>query len=188
MSEKTKLGAKGFLYPMPIVLIGADVDGRANFTTIAYCAIVQKKPAMIAVSLYKEHHTCKGIRKNKTFSVNIPSEKLVVQTDHCGLVSGKNTDKSKVFKVFYGKLKTAPMIFECPINLECALVKTVKLDEEDLFVGLIKESYAEDRFLTNGVPDIKKIRPLVYATKTSSYFSIGRFVAKAYEIGKKYKK
>jgi flavin reductase (DIM6/NTAB) family NADH-FMN oxidoreductase RutF len=44
--------------------------------------------------------TATGIRENQTFSVNIPSVDIVKETDYCGLVSGKNQDKSQVFECF----------------------------------------------------------------------------------------
>jgi len=41
-----------------------------------------------------------GHKKNRAFSVNIPPESLVVETDYVGIVSGKKTDKSNVFEIF----------------------------------------------------------------------------------------
>ena len=43
-------------------------------------------------------------------------------TDYCGTVSGHITDKSMLFKVFYGETSSVPMIEECPVNLECRVV------------------------------------------------------------------
>jgi flavin reductase (DIM6/NTAB) family NADH-FMN oxidoreductase RutF len=48
---------------------------------------------------------------------------MVEVTDYCGIVSGKNNDKSRIFDLFYGKLKTIPMIKDCPLNMECKLVE-----------------------------------------------------------------
>ena len=62
---------------------------------------------------------------------------MVKETDYCGLVSGKNVDKGEFFEVFYGELKTAPMIAECPINMECRLIQTVDFPRHDIFVGEI---------------------------------------------------
>ena len=46
---------------------------------------------------------------------------MMEKTDFCGLVSGRDIDKAALFDVFYGELKTAPMITECPLSLECRL-------------------------------------------------------------------
>lgn len=185
--EKNKLGAKTLLYPMPITLVGANVNGKPNFLTIAYCGIVQRSPAMIAVTLGKPHYTNAGIKENGTFSVNIPSVEMVKVTDYCGLVSGAKVDKSRLFKTFYGELKTAPMIGECPINLECKLVQTLDVGgTNEIFIGEIVEAYAGEQYLTNGLPDIKKINPIVFSMFENNYLAVGEHIGKAWKIGLEY--
>ncbi len=184
---KKKLAPKPLMYPKPAVLVGARVMGKPNFNTIANCGIISWDPPMVAVASYFGHYTNRGIRRHKTFSVNIPSAKMAKVTDFCGLYSGRKTDKSKIFKVFYGGLKTAPMIEECPVNLECKLVKTLKYGEAEIFLGEIKAVYAEDKYLTNGQPDTIKIDPLIYSSSDKKYYRIGKPVGKAYEIGRKKK-
>jgi flavin reductase (DIM6/NTAB) family NADH-FMN oxidoreductase RutF len=123
VKNKIDLGAKVASYPMPISLIGANVKGKANFLVAAWFMAAAISPPKVTVALNKEHYTNQGIKENKTFSVCIPSEDMVKATDYCVLVSGFKADKSGVFDVFYGKLKTAPMITACPVNLECSLDK-----------------------------------------------------------------
>jgi flavin reductase (DIM6/NTAB) family NADH-FMN oxidoreductase RutF len=188
MMEKIAIGAKTFLYPMPTTLVGANVRGKPNFLTVAYCGIVQHSPAMIAVESSKTHYTNAGIKENGTFSVNIPSEEMVTITDYCGIVSGKTVDKSSLFETFYGKLGTAPMIKECPINLECKLVQTLDYgDPGEIFIGEIVEAYSEERYLTKGLPDIKKIKPIVFSMHDNNYWKIGEHLGRAWDIGKKFK-
>jgi flavin reductase (DIM6/NTAB) family NADH-FMN oxidoreductase RutF len=139
---KTKLGCKNCLYPLPTTLVGANVNGKPNFITIAHIGIIN--PEAVSLGINKIHYTNNGIRENGTFSVNIPSAELVKETDYCGLVSGKTTDKSSIFKIFYGKLETAPMIEECPVNMECRLIKTVDFPNHDLFIGEIEDTYCDD--------------------------------------------
>lgn len=186
--EKIKMGAKTFLYPMPVTLVGANVNGKPNFLTIAWCGIIQRDPAVIALSLGRSHYSTKGIFENKTFSVNIPSEDLVNAVDYCGLVSGKNVDKSHVFEVFYGTLKTAPMVKECPVNMECELMQTIDLsDSLTVFLGKIVETYSEEKYLTADLPDMEKIQPMVYSPYDKHYWKIGEQLAPAYQTGKNYK-
>lgn len=186
--RKREIGARNFLYPMPTTLVGANVKDRPNYETIAYCGIVNFKPPMISVASVKSHYTNVGIHENKTFSVNIPSEEMVKATDYCGTVSGHKADKSAVFQTFYGKLKTAPMIVECPINLECKLIVNLFFGGiDEIFIGEIVECYAEDAFLTNGLPDIKKIKPIIYSAYDNRYWGVGEYLGKAFSIGKKFK-
>ena len=95
---KKKLDGINVLYPTPTTIVGAMVDGRPNFLTIAHIGIVNHaKPFLISVSLGKVHYTNAGINENKAFSVNIPSEDLVVETDYVGIVSGKKNGQIRCF-------------------------------------------------------------------------------------------
>lgn len=184
---KREIGAGTYLYPMPTVLVGANVNGRANFLAVAYCGIAQHSPPMIAITLGKPHHTNIGIKENKTFSVNIPSEDQVVITDYCGIVSGKKVDKSSLFRIFYGKLGTAPLIEECPLNLECRLEQTVDIGgTNEIFIGEIVQTYADESCLTEGNPDIRKIRPIIFSMHDNNYWKVGEHLGKAWNIGKKW--
>src|SRR5512146_1776028 len=98
--HKTKIGPRTFLYPMPVVLLGAKINGKPNFATIAYCGMVQHQPALVALGSGKGHYSNEGIKKAQSFSLNIPSAGMAKVTDYCGLVSGQTTDKSKLFRVF----------------------------------------------------------------------------------------
>ncbi len=184
-SEKERIGCGTYLYPMPTTIIGADVAGKPNFLTIAYCGILQHNPPMIAFASGRMHYTNQGIKENKTFSVNIPSEDMVEVTDYIGMHSGREIDKSKLFNVFYGKLKSAPMIEEVPLNLECRLVKMLDLGGmNEVFIGEIIETYVDKEVLTDGLPDIKKINPIVFSMHDRNYWSVGKHLGKAWSVGK----
>jgi len=182
--EKVKINANVFAYPMPVVLVGALVNEKPNFLAVAWVSRVNYKPPLIAVALGKGHHTNSGIIAQKAFSVNIPGVELVKETDYCGLVSGRQTDKSKLFDVFYGELKIAPMIKECPVCLECRLVDSRELAIDTLFIAEVVAAYSEERYLSDGNPDIEKIKPFMLTMPDNRYWSIGRHVAKAWEAGR----
>jgi flavin reductase (DIM6/NTAB) family NADH-FMN oxidoreductase RutF len=184
--EKIAIGPMPFMSVMPTLLVGANVKGKPNYMTAAWATVACMAPPMVCVAINKARFTAKGIEQNKTFSLNIPSETMVVETDHCGLVSGSNEDKSGVFKSFYGNLKTAPMAEECPVNIECTLFDSVECGSHLLYIGKIAEIHADASCLSDGRPDVEKIRPIVYAQHT--YFSLGKQVEKAFSAGKKYPK
>ena len=185
---KINIEPKTFLFPMPTTIVGANVNGRPNYVTIAYCGIVQSAPPMVSVACNKEHYTNAGIKENRSFSVNIPSESMVEITDYIGLNSGKKIDKSRLFEPFYGSLKTAPMIKECPLNMECRLLKIVDIPGRDeVFIGEIVSIYTEDKYLSNGLPDINKIRPIIFSYGDHNYWKVGGHLGKAWSIGKNYR-
>jgi flavin reductase (DIM6/NTAB) family NADH-FMN oxidoreductase RutF len=85
---------------MPTTLVGALVNGKPNYSTIAHVGILD--PGTVSLGMIKVHHSNAGIKENGTFSVNIPSAKLVRETDYCGLVSGKSLDKVRFSGRFMG--------------------------------------------------------------------------------------
>jgi flavin reductase (DIM6/NTAB) family NADH-FMN oxidoreductase RutF len=182
--DKILIG-QNFFIPMPVVLVGTQVDGKANFMAVGWCARVNGIPPMIACGINNNHYTPKGIAETKTFSVNIPSSDLLEKTDYCGLVSGKKTDKSKVFEVFYGLLKTAPMIRECPVTLECSLVQIVPLPTHSLCIGEIAGVYADSRVIKDGKPDFPEIDPMFLTMPDNRYWTLGKYTGDAWSAGKK---
>ena len=186
--DKTKLGPGSYLLPMPVVLVGANVNDRPNFLTIAYVGIVCHAPAMIEVALRKGRFSSDGIKENGTFSVNTASVDLLEVTDYCGIYSGAKVDKSQLFEVFYGELKTAPMIAESPLSMECRLAEVLDLGgSHEVFVGEIVETYCSEEYMTDGRPDLRKIQPIVYDGSSQSYRGLGESLARAFQVGKDYR-
>lgn len=184
--KKKKISARPYVYPMTTMLIGAKVGDSPTYETIGFCHMMCSNPPIFYLASMKTHYTNIGIKENKTFSVNIPSVEMVKVTDYCGLVSGHKVDKSKVFNTFYGDLGTAPMIQECPVNMECKLIQILEFGKNEIFIGEIVGAYAEERYLTDGSPDMKKISPLIYSVG-DNYWKVGEYLAKAFSIGKGFK-
>jgi hypothetical protein len=99
----------------------------------------------------------------------------------------KKTDKSEIFDLFYGELKTAPLINDCPLCMECKLVEIVESGANEIFIGEIVGTYTEEGFLTDGKLDFRKMIPLILSQPDTSYWRLGEQVASAWNIGKKYK-
>jgi flavin reductase (DIM6/NTAB) family NADH-FMN oxidoreductase RutF len=187
---KILMGPQTLIYPMPALLVGANVDDKPTFMTVGWGGIANGEPPIISIAIRHQRYTLKGVKQNMTFSVNIPSTDMVKETDYCGIMSGAKVNKVKVcqFKVFYGKLDTAPLIEQCPINLECDVLHILDLGSHSLVIGRIKETHISDSCLTDGKPDVNKIKPFVYTTAPASqYQSFGGVIAKAFSIGKELK-
>ncbi len=189
--SKKEFGPQPWLFPNPAVLVGTMFDGKSNFAPYAWCGITGGEPPTISVGIRHERHTLKGIHQNKTFSVNVPSADMIKETDYCGTVSGAKTDKVKEcgFKVYYGKLAAAPLIEQCPVNLECEVLHMLNLGIHMLVIGKIVETHVTEDCLTDGQPDIMKIRPFVYSRGPSArYNAVGEVLGQAFVIGKDFKK
>jgi len=187
MKKKT-LGPQTMLYPMPALLIGSEVDGKPNFMVAAWSGIACSEPPMLTVAFQPHRHTLKGVKKNRAFSVNVPSVAQMAEVDYCGIFSGKNEpDKANVagFEIFYGETKGAPLIAQCPVNIECTVVVTMELGSHDLVVGQIKEVHvSEDVLDADGNPDPAKVDPLIFTVPDRNYHRLGEMVGKAFKVGK----
>lgn len=186
---KRKIGSQNVLYPTPVTIVGALVNGKVNFLNVAHVGILNAgAPHLISLGMNKAHHTNIGIRENKTFSVNIPSQDQIVEADYVGLVTGGKVDKSGVFETFFGELKTAPLIRDCPLSMECRLFDTYELKTHDIFIGEIVATYAEESVLTDGKVDLSKVRPLLFDMSSVKYWSLGQPVGNCWKTGTQYKK
>ncbi|MEW5772258.1 MAG: flavin reductase family protein [Thermodesulfobacteriota bacterium] len=169
--------------PMPVVLVGAMVEGRANFMPAGWVCRANYRPPMLAVGIGHAKWTAKGVREAGAFSVNLPRADMVDTVDYCGIVTGRSTDKSTVFPAFAGDLG-APLIADCPLALECRLEHVLELPSNYLFVGEITGAWAEEGALKDGAPDPKKLDPLFLTMPDNTYWRLGPALAKAWACGK----
>ena len=187
---KVRLGPQTLIYPMPVLLVGSNVNDKPNFMAVAWGGIANGEPPMISVAIRHSRHTYRGIKQNSTFSVNIPSSDMVREADYCGITSGSKVNKVEVcrFTVFYGKLGNAPLIEQCPINLECKVMHILDLGSHALVVGRIEETYVSESCLTDGKPDVNKIKPFIYTEDPAIHYqAFGEVIAKAFSVGKELK-
>jgi flavin reductase (DIM6/NTAB) family NADH-FMN oxidoreductase RutF len=169
------------LVPFPVVLVGADVNNKPNYATVGACGVVSLEPVLY-VSLRRTNYTTSGIKENGFFSVNIPSAEMIRETDYCGIVTGRTTDKSKLFTPFYDELGKAPMISECPLNILCKVIESRPIFDFEFFLGKILAVYLSKQCLTDGKPDLSKINPIILMD--INYFSLGQVIGTVYKEGK----
>ena len=187
--KKIKLDQRYSPYQMPSVIIGTIVDEKPNFMLCTWVSRINRNPPVWMASINRKHYTMEGIRNNKIFSMNFPSVNLAKEADHIGTTSGRETDKSSLFKLFYGQTK-APMIEECPLNIEFSVKDIIEYPDHFIVLGTAISTYVTEHYSLDGIPDMKKINPLIYtgAEKQPTYWSIGEKIGDAFKIGKGLKK
>jgi flavin reductase (DIM6/NTAB) family NADH-FMN oxidoreductase RutF len=190
---KKKIGPRPIIFPMPALLVGTyGEDGTPNAMTAAWTAICCHDPLCAGVAIRQTRLTFDNLMRTKAFTLNVPRTSHAAEVDYLGIVSGKKEPK----KLAVAGMESAradkidaPIIVDCPVNLECALVSQTKLGTHTWFVGEIVETHVDEDALADGdVIDVPGLDPLVYITSASQYYSLGKPVAKAYNAGKKFKK
>jgi len=185
--NKIKLGPDTLIFPMPAVLVGGKAESKLSFAAIAWSGIVNSSPPMIGVGIRKSRFTHQLISETGVFSVNVPSADQAVETDFCGIVSGRNVDKAAVcnFTIFYGTLENAPLIQECPLNIECSVEKVIELPSHDYFIGKIIEIHMNEDLKLERGQEFARIDPLVFMG--THYARVTGNLGKAFSIGNRLK-
>ncbi|GBE36614.1 flavoredoxin [bacterium BMS3Bbin07] len=156
--------------------------------TASWGGICCSQPHCIAVSLRKATCSYDNIVKHKAFTVNIPSEEYIREADYFGTVSGKKEDKFSITGLTPVKsdLVDAPYIREFPLILECKVIHTFEIGLHTQFIGEVMDLKVEESVLgANGTPDIEKVKPVAFTPESRTYYGLGKFLGKAFSIGKK---
>ena len=182
--SKRRIGAIPYLYPVPIVLAGAMVEGRPNYATIGDCAIMGIRPPLVAVSLGESAFTTKGILDVGSFSINVPATEQLPLVDYFGTVSGSTVDKSALVESVPGTLPDVPLLAACPVNLECEVLEECVVEHRHVFIAKVVETHVDERFVTDveGRPRIAplpELDPILYALD-NTYYSVGKAIGTGY--------
>jgi len=185
---KESLGAKTLLCPTPVVVVGTyDAKGKPNGMTAAWVGVCCSKPPCVAVSLRKATYSYGNIVEREAFTVNIPSTRHIRETDYFGIYSGRDRDKLQATGLtpVRSEKVDAPYLEEFPLILECRLLHTLEIGLHTQFVGEIMDVKADASVLgSNGLPDLEKVDPVVYAPETRWYYGLGKPLGQAFSAGK----
>jgi flavin reductase (DIM6/NTAB) family NADH-FMN oxidoreductase RutF len=173
--------------PMAVVVAGTVVRGRPNFMPAGWVTMANMSPPQLSIAVAKGRYTAEGILEAGAFSINLVTAEMVEKADYCGLFSGRDTDKSDVFETFKGELEMAPLITDSPMAAECLVARTLELPTHYLFVGEVKNAYADEKYVENGKADLLEMRPLVLTMPDNHYRMLGETVAQAWDVGRRLK-
>ena len=167
--EETK---SPLLFPRPVALVSVHTVEGDNIITLSWVGTICSLPPIIAMGIREDRHSYDMILKSGEVVVNIPGADLVREADFCGTRSGKDTDKFEKtgFTKGKGTIVQAPLIKQCPINIECKLMNSIELGSHTLFLGKVVGTHIDERIVTDGKFDDRKFMPLTYLSP--HYFTV----------------
>lgn len=181
-TEKQNIGSVPALYPKPMTVIGAEVDGKVNWLVVGHTGIIGHDRVLVSMS--KSHYTNQGIRKSKKLSVNLVSREMLPKADYVGSVSGASVDKSEVFEYHWGENGT-PVIDASPLTMECDVVDVYETEGLDNFICSIANTYAAPDVLgKDGKLDYTRLKPVLFEFPTYSYLATGEIIGKCLNLDK----
>lgn len=180
--EKKNLGNLLALYPKPMTVIGAEVDGKVNWLVVGHTGIIGHDRILISMS--NKHYTNRGIRKSKKLSVNLVDRAMLPKADYVGSVSGASVDKSHVFDYHAGENGT-PVIDASPLTMECDVVEIYETEGFDNFICSVVNTYADPDVLdSDGRLDYTRLKPVLFEFPGYSYLATGEIIGKCLNLDK----
>jgi len=147
-------GDPGFasFYPGSVVLVTAvDSAGRADICTVGAWALVNGDPRLFGIAMcarasetkshFWKRYTTGCIEQTGEFVINIPHAGQAEACNVCGTVSlttQPDADKFALADLTRAPAEkvAAPLIAECPVNIECRVHSKLELPTHDWYVGL----------------------------------------------------
>lgn len=176
------------LYPLPAVMVSvADREGRTNIITVAWAGTICTNPPMVSISVRPSRYSHHMILETGGFVINLTTRALVRATDYCGVRSGRDVDKWKEAGLtpMRSDAVDAPCIAECPVNIECRVVRTEQLGSHDMFIAEVAVVHVDDRYMDGkGRFHLEDARPIVYSH--GEYYDLGEKLGRfGYSVQKK---
>lgn len=182
ITEKKNIGNVQALYPKPMTVVGAEVEGKVNWLVVGHTGIIGHDRVLVSMS--KSHYTNQGIRKSKKLSINLVSREMLPQADYVGSVSGASVNKSGVFKYHWGENGT-PVIDASPLTMECNVEDIFETEGFDNFICSIANTYAAPEVLdSEGKLDYTQLKPVLFEFPTYSYIATGEIIGKCRNLDK----
>ncbi len=180
--EKKNIGSLLALYPKPLTVVGAEVEGKVNWLVVGHTGIIGHD--RILVSMSKSHYTNRGIRRSKKLSINLVSREMLPKADYAGSVSGAQVDKSEVFDFHWGENGT-PVIDASPLTMECDVAEIYETESFDIFICSVADTYAAPEVLdAEGRLDYTRLKPVLFEFPTYSYLATGEVIGKCLNLDK----
>jgi len=178
---KRILNPQTVLFPLPAVMVSCQhKNEKPNIITLAWVGVVCSEPPMVGIAIRSNRHSFDIIKKSKAFVVNVPKGDQLKATDFCGTHSGRDTDKFAEMNLtpVTGERCGAPLIEECPVNLECVVKEIIELGSHSLFIGEIVATHVDSEYLNDkGELDVGKMGLFCYCPKAHQYRAVGDVLA-----------
>jgi flavin reductase (DIM6/NTAB) family NADH-FMN oxidoreductase RutF len=146
---------------------------------LAWASVACATPPMVSVAIRPERRSYELIRETGEFVLNIPPASLLRAVDYCGVVSGRDVDKFAAARLtpMPGLKVRAPLVRECPVNLECVLRQSLVLGSHVLFVAEVVALHADEEVVEQGSLVVGRVAPLAYDPFGGDYWSLKEVVA-----------
>lgn len=133
------------------VVLGTVGGAKDNIITLAMCHVFSFSPPLMGVGIGPKRFSHGLFKESEDFAINIPDKTLLKATEICGSKSGRRVDKFEASGLTREEAEkiSAPLIKECPVNIECVKVKEIEAGDHTWFVGEIVAARRDEKYDKN---------------------------------------
>ncbi|MBC3795771.1 flavin reductase family protein [Acetobacterium tundrae] len=159
--NKVKANMKSCLNPVPKVLVSCrGLNGEENALAVGYCGNCSYDPPMVMVGIVPSRYSYHLIKESGCFVVNLVDESYQETFIYLGSHSKRNEDKLAIMKVKLetAKVVNAPILSDCPVNIECTVVDSIVTGSHEMFIGKIEYVHGDSKLVNkDGMIDFSQI-------------------------------
>lgn len=144
MDAKIQLEPDTTLYPVPVVLITCGGHDQVNVFSLNRIASCNAEPPMLSISVRPSRASHDLIDSGGEFVANVPWPEMEVVSDFVGTTTMDKVDKWQEtgLTALPAAAVSAPLLAECPVNIECRVVEKVTLPSHTLFIAEVVALHA----------------------------------------------
>jgi flavin reductase (DIM6/NTAB) family NADH-FMN oxidoreductase RutF len=173
------------IFPSPTGLItSVDAEGRPNIITLGEVFNLSiRDPVIVGIAMAPGRYSHELISAQGEFVVNLPPGDLIEKVLACGQVSGRDVDKFAEVGLtpIPATHVRPPLIAECPVNIECRVLKIESIGDHDLFQGQVLAHHVSPEVLCDrkrspaeGRMDAGKLSTVIFAGRF--FFDLGELL------------
>ena len=152
------------LQPSPKVLVSCrGLNGEENALAVAYCGNCSFDPPMLMVGIVPSRYSYKMIKESGCFVVNVVAKNYEKEFGYLGSVSKRDEDKLEKMHIrrAEGKVVQAPVLTDCPVNIECSIVDSIITGSHEMFIGKVEYVHVDEKYINeHGDIDYEQIELL----------------------------
>lgn len=150
--EKREANNHSCLQPAAQVLVSCrGINGENNALAVGYCGNCSYDPPMVMVGIVPSRYSYHMIKETGCFVVNLVNANNREIFDYLGSHSGRDGNKFEAMNIAIkdGNKVNAPILPDCPVNIECTVVDSIMTGSHEMFIGKIEYVHADASLLNN---------------------------------------
>lgn len=138
------------LQPVPQTIVSCrDKEGHNNALVVGFTANVSLDPTMVMVGIVPTRYSHHIVKETGCFVINLPPKSFQKEYQYLGTRSGRDGDKFAALGLKWtnGEFVNAPILTDCPVSIECAVVESSMPGTHELFIGKVLAVHVDEEYL-----------------------------------------